>query len=452
MKNKILLALSFCLFSPNIALSVDFKTLLGELYRENIEIKAFEKEIKSRRHSITIARSGHYPSISLNGVASKGKGVEIDSSSYTNADTQTNSATPTSYSSEAAVWSGDISLSYPLFSKFAVSTAVSTAKNSYKHAMIQLQGIKNSKRSHLIRLLLEYKTLQEVERPIDEAEIILKKVRKRTKASGTKLLFTRQERLKLETKYAQLIYQKSRVKGALNLGRDALCNLIPTCRDEWFKNMPKIKIDYKLPNVNKLSELYNENSYQVKLDNIEVNTAKSAYDTINVWGRPWIPVALLSSSYGYSGSYDYSADSDKATDPSSSWRVNLGLSFSLFSGFSGKARRSQAFLAYQMAQDKKRISTEKHNIILKKYLMDARNAKAEYQFKAAISEEKNDKLSQAKELSLSGTSTAIEQSILLLDYSVSKYEAYEALKKYQAAQLDVASTLNLLDEVKIYEK
>ena len=46
---------------------------------------------------------------------------------------------------------------------------------------------------------------------------------------------------------------------------------------------------------------------------------------------------------------------------------------------------------------------------------------------------------------------SFEQSVLLLDYTMAKLDAFDALKKHQSAIINIATKLNKLREVKIYE-
>ena len=256
---------------------------------------------------------------------------------------------------------------------------------------------------------------------------------------------SKESRLKINIRFYEVNFQKTRIRNAILVATQALKDLIPSYEDSWFKSLPRIKVNYKVPKRNKAHETFIKESPKMELHNLSINSFKNTYNSTK-WEKPWIPSIGLSASYSKSGKYE------GKSNVSDNWKAAVLLSFNLFDGFYSSSRRGQAGASLRMAHARKQTETSKHLVLLNKYYMDYETSLAEHLFKKAIVEEKNFKIDMAKKISRAGGSTSLEVSILLLDHAHAKFEAHKSFKQFQQAMLDISLLLNKFNEVKINEK
>lgn len=453
MMNKLCLCLILTFLCLNVeAVTLDF--LVKKLYDENLELKVASNKINYGEAQVTGARSGHFPTLSFNNAATKGKDFESSASSVSNSSVapsglssltsgSSTSVGTSNSTTENEAWTSELSLSVPIFSRFAVSSSLKTAKNNLRQDQLNYKDLKSEKRSQLIRLILEINALSDIKETLDSAKNIISKVKGRAQSSRTRSLYNKSELLKLDTRYYELIYQKTRVEEGLELAHKAMYDLVPKFKEEWFDELPRIAIDYQVPDEREFENLYLNKSNDWKKDTLQIESTSEIYKATR-WERPWVPLVVLSGSYGYSADF-------KTTPKDGDWRITLGVTFEFFDGFRSSARRGQALSSYLMTQHKREINKSKKLLMLKAESMNAKTSHAKYNFKMAIAKEKKHKVAQAKKLSRAGTTTSFEQSVLLLDYAMAKFEALDALKNYQSSILNIAKTLNEFEKVKINE-
>ena len=450
---KCILLLIVCLYPIKTpAITLDF--LVGKLYAENLELKVINNKIGYSMAQVKGAFSGHLPSLAFNNAVTKGKDFESSSSTVSNTSvapagmdslsSQGGSNVGTSNTTtENEAWTTELSFSIPIFSRFAVESSVKTAKNNVRYDILTLKEMRYEKKSQLIRLILEINILEDIRKTILEADKIISMVKSRSRNSRTRGLYNKKELLELDTRYYELIYQKTRVEEGLGLARKAMYDLIPDFKTSWFDKLPKLKISYEIPSEQLFKDKYHKQSLTWKKDSLQINSTRHILKATR-WERPWIPMIVTSGSYGYSGDF-------KNTPKDGDWRITVGVTFELFDGFRSSSRRGQALHSHLISTNKRKINMSKKLLLLKHDSMSARVSRAHFNHKMAIARDKKHKLDQTKKLSRSGTTTKFEQSVLMIDYAKTRFEAYDALKKYQVAILDIAKTLNEFEKVEIHE-
>ncbi|MBL6989735.1 MAG: TolC family protein [Bacteriovoracaceae bacterium] len=448
----------FILSAPKCVLSMTLESLYEQLEQSNREIKLAKKRVEFRRFGVDASKSPLYPSFKLNAGINKGK--EIDNQSLSSASSSQVSssgggsggldpvASDNSPGDTASLrpdaWSVDLGMSYVLFAKYSISTNIKNSKNSLMSDTIDLQMIRENKKSQVVQLVLEINALKDIIKTLNRANRILSKLKKKSIRGRNNYLYSKDESLKLETRYHEVVFQKTRAQGALNLAYQALKDIIPTYVDKWSDSLPKLTVDYPLPTLEMIKVKFLQNSPKIKQYDLTIDSFSNIYNSTR-WERPWIPAIGLTSSFSKSGKYE------GKSNVSDSWSVAAILTFNIFDGFYSSARIGQAQASLQMTKVRKKLEISKALVSLAKDQMECSNAKAKYQFKRALARQKMHKVDTLKEVAKAGSSTSFEQSIMLLDHAHAQFEAFTARRRYQQGLIKIASSLQEFNKVKIDE-
>ena len=427
----------------------NFKFFHDQLLLTNDEIKIKKRDQVLAEENLAVSKSAHYPKLDLKLGANSGNESETSSSS---ADPSGEAGKMglaggagggSSYKINTDSASGSFGLTYNIFSKFATRNSVLNAKNGVSQKLLERDLLLDRKKKELIHVLLEVQGLLKVKKILLNAEYMLKRLRAKSISKARKLLFGPRRRLKIDRKYKEILYQKSKVIESIQTGHFVLKNLIPSYQENWIQDLPTLSLSYQLPSFEKTSKKFLKASKKSKNLSLDIENYKNVYNT-TTWERAWVPLVFLSASHTTSQSL-------KTKEVSNGWNASVVMQFNLFDGFYSSARRSQAFNMYKISQIKKRDQLSKGLILLRK---DYAQAKVSFQntvYIESIIKEKKSKIKNLKKIHERGVSTKTEESFLLLDLAKKEIDKRNARKDYEVALLNIATNIDELHKVRINE-
>lgn len=442
--------LMFIFFSQSaFAVPAQIEGLFQRMEQENLSLQGAKLDVQFQEQSLRGARSKLYPTLSLSLVASEGE----DSALSTTASASASSASPAAGGLGAqsggltdvnanSGWMTQFSTNYLLFTKFAVSDSIDRARSNIEISQIDETSVRDEKRSQMLQLLLEWQVLSKVVGPIDQAEKMIQKVLKFSKGRS-RMLYTRQDRLKLKENSTSLQYNKIKVHEGLRLVESALMTLVPSLSTKELSKLPVIQVDFPVPQQEELRKHYRQQSRNHKKNLLKINTSKSYLDSTG-WDRPWVPNIYWSASWSKTGNYS-------GVENNSGASTSLLFSFNLFDGFYTQARHQQAAIGVKAEVLKAKAEEDRRVLLLKHQRMKALVAKAEYSYRSAVAEKKYLRYQDIRRKMKSGIGTKLEMSLSTLDWVKAQMKALESLKDYQQALLGMAVELNQWKEVKIDE-
>jgi hypothetical protein len=431
-----LLGIVFTFWGPQALaanLSYNFKFFHDQLLIHNDEIKAKKRDQNLAEENLNISKAGLYPKLDLKLGGNGGNEQEAVSSESSS-----------SYKVNSDSMSAIFGLSYNIFSRFAIQNSIKNAKNTIHMKGLESDLLLARKKRELINVLLEVQGFRKIKNLLSRAEKILNSLNIQSHSKARTLFFGPGQRLKINKKYKEVLYQKEKVNGILDSAHLVLLNLIPAYKKKWIEDLPKLSLQYTLPDFEKAVHIYKNNSKEEKNLSLNIVNFKNIYNT-TTWERPWVPLTLLSASHSSSQSF-------KTNEISQNWSVSMAMQFNLFDGFYSKARKSQAHNLYQLSKIKKRDQLSKGLILLQKDYSLCKIALSKKIFKESVLKEKQQKMKTLKNISNRGVSTKTEKSLILLDLAKTKIDILEARKDYELGLLNVASHIDELHKVKINEK
>jgi outer membrane protein TolC len=228
---------ALCFLSPGFAAAVPpgVQKMFDRLDEENPEIYAAKLDTQYKFQSLRGSRSRLYPSLSLSGVAressesafsdpaSLNTGISSPSGSLGN---QGTSSISNLNESAGSGWSGQTSVSYLVFTGYAVTEDIRRAENDFNASKISYEVMKEQKRSQFLSLLLEWQNLKTIEPVIDQAVSLSEGV-KSYKSKRSAFLYTTSDKVDFAEKLASLEYNQVRVKEGLQLVEAALVKMLP---------------------------------------------------------------------------------------------------------------------------------------------------------------------------------------------------------------------------------
>ena len=339
-------------------------------------------------------------------------------------------------------WTSQVSMSYLLFTGFAVTEDINRAENEYESAKISQNVAYDQKRSEFLQVFLEWKNLKKIQPAIAQAKDSFASINKH-KNKRSAFLYTTQDNVKMTERMATLEYQSVRVEEGLHLAETALLKMVPDLTQADLERLPEVKVSYPLPTTGEISDKYENQSRNHLTNQMSVDNARG-YLRASEWNRPWIPMISWSASYGQSGDWEGNSYDNGAS-------TSVLLNFNLFDGFYSQARLQQSKIAVELAKTKMVVERDKRILLLTHKRMQANVAQAEFKMKSAIAAKADLKYRDIQRKHKQGIATRLELSLGSLEYSKTKLEAIDAMKKYQQALLDIAVELNEWDKVKINE-
>lgn len=428
------------------------KSLYARLDRDNNELNVSKLGSTYSLQDTRAARAPLYPSLTFSSAANKGKKNEVPSASGTSVNDSSLSGgggqsvgIDSSSVSKSVPTSSDglvhqLSLSYILFSHFAISENIHKADLSLEKSRLGEKSDKAKKRSQLLQLLAEWQWLNRLRSPLARAGKTVDSVNATADRPSARALYSDIERSDLSERRASVDYYGVKVEEGRSLVELALIDLIPDLTAEELAKLPSFRLGYELPPESKISERYRENSITEKRARLDVESAQAAVRVAG-WQRPWIPTVAWSASASQSRSFE----SDST--PVDNWSTGLVLSFDLFDGFLRDARRQQTGIALEIAERKRRFEEGKTLLYLRHQRMKAAVASAEFKRREVLVNRKRLVLRDVQKKRRLGVATAVEESAADLDLTKAQLEALEPLKDRQGAALDIAVELGELDKV-----
>ena len=424
-----------------------FDELVSMLEMSNHDQKIAQLKNEFIQNNISMAKSLYYPRLTSSWVANEGKDPDVINTSQLNSAISSSSpGVPGVPASQAAAgaqqistdgWSGDVSLSYPLFNRFLSKTSVDNSRLDYQKDLIQLHMTRESKKIQLSQLLLEIHSLKRIQKTLSQGLTLLKKNKINNSLAST------ENRHKREEFEAEMEFNLERANMGLETTYMALRDLIPELSEKDFDQLPEIEVSYKLEGLEKIKKYYQNDSKELQQYKITERSFSNSYWQTK-WERPYVPFVLLQGSYSQSAAFSQGGTSD-------TWRVSLLVTFNLFDGFYTQTRRAQAYKAETIARLRTSSEIAKNSILLTKSYYDIKVAKAEYRYKTAGLAKKKHRLQMIEKLSNSGVGTDMERTGLLLEVSRMEWEALDAKKKEQQAILFIAQKTDNLNGVKFNE-
>lgn len=449
-----ILALALTLFLTPLAMAATpqpILTMFKRLDEGNPEVAVSRLNVESKYQNLRGAKSRLWPSLSLSGVARESEPSAFSdptgtstgiSSPSSNLGSQGTSGLSNIGESSQSGWTGQASLSYLLFTGFAISENINRAENELESASISEKIQKDQTRSQFLQLLLEWQNLKKIEPILKKADKAFSKV-KRHKKQRSSFLYTTDDNLLMDEKMASLDYNKVRVEEGLNLTRIALEKMIPGLQESELLALPLIGLEYPLPSSQTIEEKYRTQSRNHKMNALSVESSQG-YEKASKWNRPWLPFVSWSASYGQSGSFDGETIDNGAS-------TSILLNFNLFDGFYTQARLQQSRITVKATQAKMQIEKDKRVLYLLHSRMKANIAKAEFAVKNSSANKKKSQWKDVLRKKSQGIATGLEVNASSLEYSQSQLEAFDSLKQYQQALLDIAVELNEWEKVQIHE-
>ncbi|MBG08253.1 MAG: hypothetical protein CME68_05810 [Halobacteriovoraceae bacterium] len=426
-----------------------FKFFHDQLLLTNDELKMKKRDRILAEENLTVSKSGHYPKLDLKVGANGGSEQEASSSSVDPSGgagkmgLSGGSAGTSNYKVNSDSISGSLGLTYNVFSRFATHNSILNAQNGVNQKLLERDLLLDRKKKELIHLLLEMQSLLKIKKVLLRAEYLLKRLAYKSRSKTRRLFFGSSRGLKIDKKYKEILYQKTKVTEYIETGHLALKNLIPNYRPYWLKGLKKLSISYNLPSFDDASKKFLKKSKTSKNLSLDIQNYKNIHNT-TTWERAWIPLAFLSAS-------QTTTQSLKTKEVSNGWSASLVFQFNLFDGFYSSARRSQAFNMYKISQIKKRDQLSKGVILLRKDYAQVKTSSRKKNFIQAIIREKRFKIKNIKQIRERGVSTKTEESFMLLDLAKKEMDKREAQKNYEIALLNIATNIDELNKVKIYE-
>lgn len=446
-KKSILALILLFYIQPTFATPPILQSIFDEMESNNNEIALSQLDKQFSEQSLRGARSRLWPSLSLVAAANKNDDGALPpggTNFSSGASSPSGSLGAASNSSISQVnstsgYTNQLSLSYFIFSQFAISQNIERAKLSLMSSELNIQQTLEAKKSQLLQLILEWQFLKDVEPKLIKAKEQVQKVKSHTNKQAS-FLYSTSDHMQMREKYAQLDYQITRVQEGLLLTESALLSLLPSLTSERLAQLPAIVVNYDLPNPQQIEEKYTAQSRNSKKSQIDIDSAK-AYLKSAEWSQPWVPSIYLSASYSNSGTYQ-----GDVTNGSS---ASLMFNFNVFDGFYSHARQQQARIAVRMTEEKKQVEAQKRILYLKHQRMKAKIANADYRLKEAIANKKKLRMQDVQKKIKQGIATQLELSAGTMNYLNAKMEALNALKEYQQALLNIAIELNEWEKVEI---
>lgn len=465
------LILSLVPISESVSLAsipAEIEALFQRLRGENTELSIAKNSVSSHEQSLTMVESLLYPSLSLVGVASRSKPIDLQGTPQTvSAPSTSGGATstaggggtsipptasasnpqagalslPSSFVQDTSGWSIQLSSTYYLFTRFAVSNAIESTRMSAESSKIRMTSAELSKQSELLQNLLTWQWLDQLSGPIHDAEHLATLMKKHSTEKAS-LLFTEEDSTVQEERLAELEYNVAKVREGKALVEAVLRDLIPSLTVPEVKRVPKFAVDYLLPDLPEIAERYRAQSLDLQIDQNDLAIAEGDQKTME-WNQSWVPNLLIS------GGVTRSSPSEGV--PSNSWSTQILASFNLFDGFYSSARKRQSGIAVAQANAKMDLNTSKTLILLQGLRSQALLAQSEHHLKAIKARREFLKLEDVKRKKDEGYATELECSLANLMYVKAQVGALDALKDYQSAGLSLAVRLNDWDRVKIYE-
>ena len=361
------------------------KLLLTELeaamLRSNPDIQILRLKEKFAQEQIVQARSGHFPSLSSSWVANEGVGNDPVSATGVNGTSSFGSGTPTPSASNAGGsaqsvsqdgWSADLTLAYPIFNKFLVSTSLANSKRSHKKNSLGLDSGLKEKKVQLLQLILEINALKSIRKTIREAQTLSRSIKK-GKGRRTSALYSADENLKVDEFSSDLNYQSEKTALAWNLAVTAFEDLIPESDPSWIKKLPQLNIHYTPGNIYQIKDKFEQENLKLKMSQLDVDNFQEIHSQTQ-WERPWIPQIFLNASLSRSRDWKGTLEGDESKS------VSLLFSFKIFDGFYTESRRAQAYLSHRISQEAQKSEKSKLFLSLKRHYQESKLAKAKHQF------------------------------------------------------------------------
>lgn len=448
LKLQVLIALIPC---STLAVPAPIQDVFEKMREGNPEVYASSLNTQFKYQNVRGAKSRLWPSLSFSTV-----GKESSESAFSDPlSTSSGVSSPSgSLGSQGASgvsnasdglnggWTSQLSMSYLLFTGFAVSEDINRAENEWESSKISENVAYDQKRSEFLQIFLEWKNLKKIQPAIEQAKQSFEAIN-RHKKNRSAFLYTTQDNVKMTERMATLEYQSVRVEEGVYLAEQALLRMVPEMTSLDLEKLPEIQVSYPLPTTDEISSKYETQSRNHLSNKLSVDNAKG-YFRASRWNRPWIPMISWSASYGQSGDWGGNSYDNGAS-------TSVLLNFNLFDGFYTQARLQQSRIAVELAKTKMVVERDKRVLLLTHKRMQANVAQAEYKMKAANAEKTKVKYDDIQRKQKQGIATRLELSLGSLEYSKAQLEAIDAQKKYQQALLDIAVELNEWEKVKIDE-
>jgi len=393
---------------------------LIELSEKNPSIQAVQQQTKVYAALLTTAKSSNYPSLdaSYNGTFFNEKPVVYLPATFGGGTIQMQSQN---------TYKGALTLSYPLFSGFAISSQIDAARLQKQRSLLKIDDAKRNLYLNIVKVYSSALTLKYL---IESQENTLKATKESyDKAKGffdegmnsASELYRMQSMLhRVES---ELISTKNQYKVLLNQ-----LSFLSNSQVNSLKDLPQIKqLAYEKLKVAALEKRPDLRSMQLMI--------KEAEAKITLAQSQYYPSVLLFAQAAYSGDTP-SLDGDGYTNKNKSV-AGFKIKYNLFSGFKDKsqievAKTSKLTSEFMMQSYKDRVTTELHNSYLNYQSLLSQRVSAKAELKAQESYEKlvheqfENQLTDTDVLSRAIASTAMARAFVIQIES-KLYDAYAKL-------------------------
>ena len=428
--------------------SKNFQDLVLQMENSNPDLRISKLQNQFLENNIIMARSLHFPRLNSSWVANDGKEADAINTSSLNSSAASGGggAGPVIPASQVPAgsqqfssdgWSGDLTLSLPVFTRFLAQTSVDNSRIDFQKDQLGFAMTRDSKKVQLAQILLEINSLRMIHKTLTEGLTLLEKAPHNQGIAG------KDSELKRAEFSFEMEYHFERVNLALETAYMAIRDLIPDLTEQDLKNLPSIDVKYQETSLNEIQKYYLEDSRDLKQFNFTAKTFENIYSQTQ-WEKPYIPYVIMQGSYSQSATF-------ASGDPSDTWRVSLVVTFNLFDGFYTETRRAQAFTAKEIVRKRTESEMSKNKILITKNYYDLKAARAEFKFRKSSVARKREKLKMLERIGSSGVSIDFERSGLLLEISQLEWDALNAKKKEQQSLLFLAQKKDDLEGVSFHE-
>jgi outer membrane protein TolC len=446
MRNILILFSLVCLSSS--AFGNSFSELITRMEKSNPDLRIAGLQNEFFQKNITMAKSLHYPRLNSSWIINEGQEPDaINTSSLNLASSSAGSGGPSIPPSQIPAgsqqfstngWSGDLTFTLPVFTRFLAQTSVTNSKLDFQRDQLTYRISLDNKKVQLAQVLLEINSLKRIHKTLSQGLALLEKAPHNPGMAG------RDSVLKREEFAYEMSYHFERVNLALQTAYMAIRDLIPDISEEELNStLPQIEVKYPEVSLAEIQKYYMEDSREYKQLSYSAQSYENTYAQ-TCWEKPWIPYVMIQGSYSQSATF-------AKKDPSDTWRVSMLMTFNLFDGFYTETRRAQAFTAKEIMKRRSESELSKNKILITKNYYDLKAARAEYKFRKSTVERKRDKLRMLEQIGSSGVSIDFERSGLLLEISQLEWEALDAKKKEQQSLLFLAQKKDDLEGVSFDE-
>ena len=422
---------------------------LYERLEANDEMAVQKLNIAFNGQEVRASHSALYPGLGVLAGVNKGSSRTLNASS-SDISSATDAASPsvsasnptsgTSVSVSPDASTVQASLTYVLFSQFAITENIRKAENGKQQAEFSLASTRMQKRAQLLQLLLEWRCLSRANEPLQRALATVSAVESHAKNKAG-LLYSADDIANLNEKRTSIEYNNVRVNEGKALVEEALLDIVRDLKVEELSNLPPFKIAYDIPAKDQLARLYKEKSLSWKISQLQVDSARGATN-VTAWQQPYIPVATAGLSKSYTRPFS-------SADTSDSWSAQVLLSFNIFDGYAQDARSQQARIALKFSEVKAQIEMDKRLLYVQHERMKALVAQAEHRSRESIVHKKRIARADTERKHTRGLATSLELAGADLELAKAEIEALESMKTYHTAALNVATELNDFENVRL---